>query len=439
MRCRVVKTKTVLFVTIFLMFASMAISFSNIFSKTAFGTVTGQYEDALNVRQIGNLVYENIKHSSNDSDFLVKTGVNTVTPEHRTSAGSLLGYKHTYSETLQTRLKERELKIQEIIGFKQTHPGIKQLPKVIGIGVKKCGTDGVIRFLGHHPLIQIPWQVQSEVNFFGSRNVIRGRNAYRAYFPPTNRMELGMEKTPTYFNHPDLSIPLSIKNMVPMAKLLLIVCDPTMRSFSDYVHEKTRDDLFNRRLMAKYDTFEDYVKDQLPKARRLLKHIKNNRTSFKNDLITQSVLGQLLFKDPAAALIGTGLYIYHIQRWKKVYNESNLLIIDGENFRENTGHVIEQIQDFIGIPKLLWKEDFVKNPDTGFYCYRKLTEKYLNQSYVENEDEFRASLKCLPKGKGRTRNGAKHASPETLEMLRQFYKPYNEAFYDEIGRKYNWI
>ncbi|XP_076799443.1 heparan sulfate glucosamine 3-O-sulfotransferase 2-like isoform X1 [Clavelina lepadiformis] len=343
-------------------------------------------------------------------------------------------------KSLKNKLKERETTIKEIAEFKQNNPGVKQLPKVIGIGVKKCGTGGVISFLAnHHPLIKVPWQVQTETFFFGSSRTKGGPDAYRAFFPPTNSMELGMEKTPIYFVHSDLDIPSAIKNMVPEAKLLLIVCDPTKRSFSDYTHERVRLDLYNDQLIAKYNTFEDYVNEYLPKVRLLLQKSQNNLTSYQDDLKTQNMLIKLRSTDLAATLISTGLYIYHIQRWKKLYNESNLLVIDGENFREDTGAVIENIQDFLGIPKLLWKEDSVKNPDTGFYCFRKFTEKHLNESYVETEDELKTSLKCLGKSKGRTRNGAKHASPETLERLKQFYKPYNEAFYREMGQTYKWL
>ena len=46
-----------------------------------------------------------------------------------------------------------------------------------------------------------------------------------------------MEKTPAYFSFPPSNIPQLIKNSVPDAKLLLILCDPAKRVISDYSQE----------------------------------------------------------------------------------------------------------------------------------------------------------------------------------------------------------
>jgi len=46
-----------------------------------------------------------------------------------------------------------------------------------------------------------------------------------------------MEKTPVYFDYPPHDLPQAMKSALPNVKLLLIICDPTKRAFSDYVHE----------------------------------------------------------------------------------------------------------------------------------------------------------------------------------------------------------
>ncbi|XP_076800794.1 heparan sulfate glucosamine 3-O-sulfotransferase 6-like [Clavelina lepadiformis] len=340
---------------------------------------------------------------------------------------------------IKTRLREREAKIEEIYHFRKTHLSLKHLPKVIGIGVKKCGTGGLITFLAKHPLIRIPKIHSGETFFFTGNESKKGPYVYRSYFPPTNKMELGMEKTPLYFNSPNIDLASTMKKMVPKAKILLMVCDPTMRSFSDYIHEGDQHPDSPIGIVTKQNTFEEFIDTYVPKMQLLLQQSHDNHTSYGDDYKTQIMLRGLRKTIPEATLITIGLFIYHIQTWKTFYDKSNFLIVDGEEFIKNTGAVIEQIQEFLGIPKLVWKEDFVKHPDTGFYCYRKLTEKHLNGSHVETEDELRTSLKCLQKNKGRTRNGAKHASPEALEKLSQFYEPYNKAFYQETGKTYNWL
>ena len=46
-----------------------------------------------------------------------------------------------------------------------------------------------------------------------------------------------MEKTPDYFDSPPYDVPNRIASTLPGVKLLLIICDPTKRAFSDYIHE----------------------------------------------------------------------------------------------------------------------------------------------------------------------------------------------------------
>ena len=60
---------------------------------------------------------------------------------------------------------------------------------------------------------------------------------YRNLFPYVNDREKVIEKTPSYFMHPPSELPERIYNILPEAKLLLMVCDPTPRVFSDYIHQ----------------------------------------------------------------------------------------------------------------------------------------------------------------------------------------------------------
>jgi len=59
----------------------------------------------------------------------------------------------------------------------------------------------------------------------------------RSLMPEAESCALIMEKTPAYFSFPPTNIPFSIKEAVPKAKLLLVLCEPAKRAFSDFVHE----------------------------------------------------------------------------------------------------------------------------------------------------------------------------------------------------------
>ena len=59
----------------------------------------------------------------------------------------------------------------------------------------------------------------------------------RKFFPLINDKQIAMEKTPSYFDGLPHNLPESIIKNLPNVKLLLIVCEPAKRAFSDYVHE----------------------------------------------------------------------------------------------------------------------------------------------------------------------------------------------------------
>lgn len=93
------------------------------------------------------------------------------------------------------------------------------------------------------------------------------------------------------------------------------------------------------------------------------------------------------------------------------------------------------MQEFLGIPKFIIKEDFEKNPENGFYCLRP--------TVVVNSQLYKLPLQCLTdlgNNKGRTRSKKSHVvKNETItELLRIFYKPFNEKLQTILGRKLSW-
>ena len=135
-----------------------------------------------------------------------------------------------------------------------------------------------------------------------------------------------------------------------------------------------RFELFKWKLVAKYNTFDDYLDVYLPKVytatnqqERIGCAQKMQQTN-KSALDVQKQLTNIYGDGPAKQILTIGLYYYHIQRWFRVFNNSNLMIINGEDFLQNPGPIIERIQEFLNLPKLILKEDFVKNPKIGFFC-----------------------------------------------------------------------
>ena len=91
-----------------------------------------------------------------------------------------------------------------------------------------------------------------------------------------------------------------------------------------------------------------------------------------------------------STILTTGYYALHLSRWLEYFNSSNLMVINGDEMIKFPGEIIENVQDFLGLPKLILKRDFVRDPNTKFFCLKH---------------PIRKTLSCLGDAKMRTRNG----------------------------------
>lgn len=97
-----------------------------------------------------------------------------------------------------------------------------------------------------------------------------------------------------------------------------------------------------------------------------------------------------------------------------------------------------QVQEFLHLPKFIIREDFVKDPETGFFCISPVNVINTNGNYTK---VVKQKEKCLkPSIKGRTRNGAWSYTPDktVLNLVRNFYKEPNRKLFQLLGRKFDW-
>lgn len=72
------------------------------------------------------------------------------------------------------------------------------------IGVRKCGTRALLEMLYLHPRIQ---KAAGEVHFFDrDENYLRGLEWYRKKMPHSFRGQITIEKSPSYFVTPEVSV-----------------------------------------------------------------------------------------------------------------------------------------------------------------------------------------------------------------------------------------
>jgi len=121
------------------------------------------------------------------------------------------------------------------------------LPNLFVVGAPKCGTTSLHRYLGQHPMIAM--SAVKEPKFFladGTRPRHRGpgderacrayvvdRDAYEALFAyPRGDPSYAGESSPYYLWSPDAAA--RIRALVPDARLVAILREPTMRAYSNW-------------------------------------------------------------------------------------------------------------------------------------------------------------------------------------------------------------
>jgi hypothetical protein len=108
------------------------------------------------------------------------------------------------------------------------------LPNLIVLGAQKCGTSGLHFYLGLHP--EIAMSTPKELNFFiRERNWERGLGWYRKHFDPGAAVR--GESSPNYSTYPHhLGVPERMHEVVPDAKLIMLVRDPVERIAAHWIH-----------------------------------------------------------------------------------------------------------------------------------------------------------------------------------------------------------
>ena len=262
----------------------------------------------------------------------------------------------------------------------------RRLPNVLVIGVRKGGTRAILDFLSRHPSIRV---CPREVHFFDRKeNYVLGLDWYRKQMPLSFPNQTTIEKTPAYFVTDDA--PKLVFKMSSFIKLLVVVRDPTIRAISDYAQlfEKSNGTL---------TPFEEYVTED-PQHRILRK---------MNPIVT------------------TGIYVDHLKKWLQYFPLKHIHFINGEELVKNPVHEMKSVENFLGLKPFIDEKLFYYNETKGFLCLVPATQ-------TKGEGIHSG---CLAESKGRTHP---LVNEDVVTLLRDFYRPLNEEFYQTVGRNFGW-
>ncbi|NXI37091.1 NDST4 sulfotransferase, partial [Galbula dea] len=253
------------------------------------------------------------------------------------------------------------------------------LPKFLVIGPQKTGTTALYLFLLMHPSIfsNVPSpKTFEEVQFFNGNNYHKGIDWYMDFFPtPSNiTTNLLFEKSANYFHSEEA--PKRAASLIPKAKIITILIDPSDRAYSWYQHQRSHEDP----TALQFNFYE---------------------------VITSSHWAPSEIRTLQKRCLTPGWYAVHIERWLTHYPASQLLIIDGQQLRSDPATVMDEVQKFLGVsPHYNYSEALTFDPQKGFWC--QLLEG--------------GKTKCLGKSKGRK---YPPMDQESRAFLSSYYRDHN--------------
>ena len=201
--------------------------------------------------------------------------------------------------------------------------------------------------------------------------------------PTTLDGQMTMEKTPSYFITKEA--PSRIRHMSPDTKLVVVVRDPVTRAISDYTQA------LSKRTDVK--PFEEMA-------------FVDNHTGIV---------------DTSWGAIKIGVYAKHLEKWLNHFPLRQIHFVSGEKLISEPAREVSKVQTFLGLKPVISDKHFYFNTTKGFPCLKK--------------PEHSGSPHCLGRTKGRSHP---NINPLALQRLRDFYRPFNQKFYQMVGQDFGW-
>lgn len=253
------------------------------------------------------------------------------------------------------------------------------LPNAIIIGAQKSGTSSLFSYLTQHP--EIRGSSRKEVHFFdggsvpGVDNFKKGKNWYRAHFPlATGRVEKRIiEATPSYLFVP--SVPARIAQLLPDAKLIVVLRDPVERAISHFFHE-VRGGREKRPIMSALVEEED-----------LLEPIWKSGDYKNRQFLSFSYKAR-------------GRYAEQLSRYFGFFSRDRILVLSSKALFEKTDETLARIFTFFDV-----------------------------------EGSIRSVRDQRPKNVGTNKSAVETS---VREYLANYYAPHNETLYAMLGEQVDW-
>lgn len=225
--------------------------------------------------------------------------------------------------------------------------GRRSLPDFVIIGAQKAGTTSLFNYLGAHP--QVRPAARKEVHYFDV-NFDKGETWYRAMFPTTRALRavdgsprITGEASPYYLFHPLAAERAS--QVIPDARLIVLLRDPTARAWSHYQHEVAagRETLsFAAAIEAEPTRLEGTV-----------------------DAVRAGDLGAAAQRHRTFSYLSRGRYAEQIRTWFLNYPRESFLFLDADVLFRQPRQAWSSTTRFLGIESAPEPEFAVHNSGSG--------------------------------------------------------------------------
>ncbi len=200
-------------------------------------------------------------------------------------------------------------------------PGTSALPDFVIIGAKKRGTTFLYNLLTQHPHVEPA--AKKELRFFNN-SFDKGVEWYRRRFPQPRwkdeRRTITGEATPEYLTSPPA--PERMEEVVPQARLIVLLRNPVDRAYSDYQQRLRKG--------REHRTFEEAI-------------------GFEGARKAQT---------PSSNYLSRGIYVDKLLRWSEFFGDEQMLVLKSEDFFERPVETLKIVLDFLGLPEWepgVWK------------------------------------------------------------------------------------
>ena len=255
---------------------------------------------------------------------------------------------------------------------------LRVLPDFLIIGAMKSGTSSLFHYLTQHPEL-VP-AFEKEIHYFDQdESSFGGRTGdlawYRSHFPIKAMIpprSLVYEATPKYLCHETAA--RRIAEVVPNARLVLTLRNPSDRAISHYFHARCNP--------SDPGSLHAAMCEDVDRCASL--GVTEGDASGTTDY---------------TSYVGRGVYRPQIERYLERFDRRNMHVIDGDRFFADPGPVLSSLFEFLGVrPDVLIRDLAARN--------------------VSKRD--------------------KRVWPRTRALLDDYFRPHNERLFELLGERYDW-